>query len=111
MNQESKVSKLAICNIDKEELKELLDFCKIKPFGLRLPLKENVDEELAKICEENNIRIISGPSTEVSISDSLKKIFEENFGFSNCEWCLRYSTNIVCQTVIRNRGYILKIKV
>ena len=55
--------------------------------------------------------MIAGPEKDVSITGELKTTFSQKFeNFKNCEWFARYSTAIVCQTLIRNRGYILKIE-
>ena len=70
-----------------------------------------MDEKLIQLCEENEIRMIAGPEKDVSITGELKTTFSQKFeNFKKCEWFARYSTAIVCQTLIRNRGYILKIE-
>eukprot|EP01080_Neovahlkampfia_damariscottae_P002805 gene2805-4213_t len=113
LREEGQVSKIGISNFQFEELKELLQFCKIKPFGVQISFRKNesLDEKLVELCESNEIRMIAGPEKDVSITKELQTTFQKKFeSFQNCEWFVRYSTAIVCQTLIRNRGYILKIK-
>lgn len=71
---------IGICNFDADELKELLQFCEVKPAICQIELHPlNTKRELRKICAENGIVIMAhtptaGMSKKVVDSDIITSL-------------------------------------
>ncbi len=68
--KQGRVRSIGICNFDADELRHLLDICRIKPMICQIELHPlNTKPELRKLCQENGIRIMAHTPTAHMIKE------------------------------------------
>lgn len=68
------VKEIGVCNLNVQELKDLLSYAKIRPVANQIRVLGKLDTNLVELCEKEGIKLVAGAPTEVG-KFSLYKTF------------------------------------
>jgi diketogulonate reductase-like aldo/keto reductase len=110
------VEKIGVCDFNATQMEALLSVASVKPHAnqIRLTgLKDVIDAELLDLSKKHNIRLLSGPPSEVAVLQSnVKDAIQQELSLTtvNYVWAVRY--NIVsCQTaLLLDTGYLVQLQ-
>lgn len=108
------VLKIGVCDFNATQLESLLSFATIPPHANQIRLSDFnsvVDKELLDISKKHNIRLLSGPLSEISIlASQTKSAIEHELQVAsiNYVWAIGYTIVWNDTALVQDTGYIIQ---